>query len=365
MTAPARVSAKPRRRAPRTATPIQERRGASRAASLDSSARPAKRSAADRFERGDVDKIQRARLLAAAGQIACERGAGNVVVAHIVQRAGVSRRTFYELFTDGEDCLLAALQDALTRAAARVLPTWRAAGSWSERVRDSLVELLRLFDEEPVLAQLLVVESLGVSHHVLERRAQVLATLAEAMDEGRRGKQSAEAAARLSAEGAIGGALAVLHARIVRRGGESLMELTGALTGMLVLPYEGPAAARRELRRPAPPSTHVGGTDRTDPIRAAGIRLTYRTARVLAAVAEHPGSSNRQVGSLAGVDDPGQISRLLARLERVGMVANHSDGQHRGEPNVWALTPSGERAAKSMRGAPDPDRGSPPADGTR
>jgi DNA-binding MarR family transcriptional regulator len=154
--------------------------------------------------------------------------------------------------------------------------------------------------------------------------------------------------------------LAVLHARIAQRTGESLMGLAGPLTGMLVLPYEGAAAARRELRRPAPPSAaRSHETERTDPIRAAGIRLTYRTARVLSVIAEHPGASNREVGSLAGINDQGQISRLLGRLERVGMIANQSRTLHRGERNSWALTPAGERAANSMRATVGSDHDPP------
>ena len=45
---------------------------------------------------GGVIEIQRGRILAAMVEVSAERGAGNVTVAHIVERAGVSRRTFYE-----------------------------------------------------------------------------------------------------------------------------------------------------------------------------------------------------------------------------------------------------------------------------
>ncbi len=40
-------------------------------------------------------------------EVAGERGAGNATVAHVVARSGVSRRTFYEMFADREDCLVA------------------------------------------------------------------------------------------------------------------------------------------------------------------------------------------------------------------------------------------------------------------
>jgi DNA-binding PadR family transcriptional regulator len=41
------------------------------------------------------------------------------------------------------------------------------------------------------------------------------------------------------------------------------------------------------------------------------------------------------------VSDPGQISKLLARLEHLGLVANLGEGHARGEPNAWRLTPKG------------------------
>ena len=52
------------------------------------------------------------------------------------------------------------------------------------------------------------------------------------------------------------------------------------------------------------------------------MRLTYRTVRVLLAIAQHPGASNRQIGEDAGVHDQGQISKLLTRLHKLGLVDN-------------------------------------------
>ena len=69
--------------------------------------------------RGGVAEIQRARMITALVEVAGERGAGGVTVAHIVARSGVSRRTFYELFDDREDCFLAAFDQAVERGARR------------------------------------------------------------------------------------------------------------------------------------------------------------------------------------------------------------------------------------------------------
>ena len=75
------------------------------------------------------------------------------------------------------------------------------------------------------------------------------------------------------------------------------------------------------------------------------MRLTYRTVRVLTAIAElsEQGSypSNRQVGVAADMHDQGQISKLLTRLHRLGLIQNSGLGPGKGAPNAWTLTPKG------------------------
>ena len=82
-----------------------------------------------------------------------------------------------------------------------------------------------------------------------------------------------------------------------------------------------------------------------DPLAGTGMRLTYRTARVLACIAGEPGASNRVVAEHAGVADPGQISKLLRRLERLGLLVNTGGGHLSGEPNAWRLTVQGRQVA--------------------
>ena len=55
-------------------------------------------------------------MLAAAAQVVGEVGYGGMSVARVTDRAGVSRRTFYEQFEDREDCFLALFEEALERA---------------------------------------------------------------------------------------------------------------------------------------------------------------------------------------------------------------------------------------------------------
>jgi AcrR family transcriptional regulator len=287
-----------------------------------------------------VTEIQRARIVAAMTEVACERGSGNVTVAHVVERAGVSRRTFYELFDDREECFAAAFEDGLRRASEGVLPAYRADGRWSEDIRASLTALLEFLDGEPVMG-LLLVGSLGAGTGALERRRQVLAHVIAAVDDGRGQSKAGTEPLPLTAEGVVGGVLSILHSRLSEDCPGSLLELTGPLMSMIVLPYLGAAAARRELERPMPTRRAAAPRTNGNPLRELEMRLTYRTVRVLLAVATQPGGSNRQVADAAGIADQGQISKLLGRLHGLGLIENTGAGSVRGAPNAWTLTAKG------------------------
>jgi AcrR family transcriptional regulator len=284
-----------------------------------------------------------------------------VSVAHVVARSGVSRRTFYELFKDRDACFLAAFDEAIERAATYVRPAFAAGASWRERIRGGLGALLQFLEDEPGLGTLCIVDALGGGPVALAHRAQVIELLIDAVDRGREEAKGGASPTRLTAEGVVGAVLAVLHARLV--GGEarngraspSMAALTSPLMGMIVLPYCGAAAAAREAARPVPrrrrPAAPLG-----DPLRNLDMRLTYRTVRVLLAIATHPGASNREVSDAAGVQDQGQISKLLARLRHLGLIQNRDAGSLRGEPNSWRLTVRGgevEHAIRSRTSAVD------------
>lgn len=300
--------------------------------------------------REKVSEIQRARILAAMKEVAAERGAGNVTVAHVVSRSGVSRRTFYELFEDREACFLAAFDDAAAQIAARVVPAYEGEGRWRERIRAALAALLDFLDEEPRAGRLCVVESLAAGPNALERRARIVETVKEALEQGRAESRGRRELAPLTAEGVVGAVSSVLHARLADPAahGGSFVGLLNPLMGMIVLPYQGAAAAARELERPAPPRPERPLGHGGDPLRELDMRLTYRTVRVLLAIGQTPGTSNREVAAAAGVEDQGQISKLLSRLKTLGLIENAGAGHLSGEPNSWHLTAKGEQVAGAI-----------------
>ena len=321
-------------------------------------ARAAGRSAGE--QGAQVAEIQRSRLLAAAVRAVDELGWGNTTVADVVARSRISRRTFYETFANRDECLAAVLEDILGVIARELAEAGLEGLGWRERVRRGLWVILAFFDREPVLARVCVVQALSGSLGVLVRREEVLAGLVGVVDEGRESPRASRCT-RLTAEGLVGAAFGIVYARLLKGQRGPLTELTGELMGMIVLPYLGPAAARREQDAPAPRAVTPRSAQRpalservvADPLESVPMRLTYRTSRVLEGVAELAGRgsapSNREVGDFAGIQDPGQVSKLLRRLERLGLLANSGLGHSKGEPNAWRLTAQGESVARSIR----------------
>jgi AcrR family transcriptional regulator/DNA-binding MarR family transcriptional regulator len=314
--------------------------------------------------------MQRSRLLAATVRTVEELGYAHTTVANITRRARVSRRTFYDLFTNREDCLVAVLEDAALRIDTEIEGAGVESLPWRERVRGGLWAILSFLDREPVLARVCVVQALRGSQGVLERREEILRGLARVLDEGRGESSRGPECPPLTAEGLVGAAFAIVYARLLRGDREPLTGLHPELMGMIVLPYLGPAAARREQARPvpAPVAEHsanghapkgagiVVSAAGRDPLEGIPMRLTYRTARVLEAIGQRPGVSNRQAGDLAGISDQGQISKLLARLERLGLTENSGPGHARGERNEWRLTERGALVTQTLRAHAGNDR---------
>ncbi len=327
---------------------------------------------------GEVDGIQRARILSAMVEVAAEGGYIGAAVAPVVARAGVSRRTFYELFDGREDCFLAAFEWGVAQARSTTIEAYRSRRTWRDRVRQALAALLAFFDSEPELARMCVIEALGAGKLVLERRARVLDELIAALGADAPARGS-EQPLLLTAEGIVGGAFAVIHGRLLEQeaiagagGGEvpadaadalrsegvggspgPLIQLHGQLMALIALPYLGPRAAGEELTRAAPevsvPAKATVGRGSGRLLERLDMRLTYRTVRCLLFIGEHPGSSNREIAQGAEVPDEGQTSKLLGRLDRLGLIAN-SRPHGPGHPNYWTLTAHGQQVLGAVNG---------------
>jgi AcrR family transcriptional regulator len=293
-------------------------------------------------------------LLAAAVEVVQEVGYARMTVARVIERARVSRKTFYDTFADREECFLGAFEQALDHARELAVEAYQREPGWRDGIRAALARLLIFIDEEPSLANLCIIEALGAGERVLQCRAKVLEDVAAIIDRGRLVTQVDREPPQVTAEGIVGAVFAVVHTRLLEGRKELPGDLLGSLMSMIVLPYLGSGAASRELSRPP---LETDGTRREprrpsrahDPLAGLNIRLTYRTVRVLMIIAENPGGSNREIADGSGIVDQGQISKLLTRLERLKLVENAGDGAEKGAANAWHLTGGGAQLERSAR----------------
>jgi AcrR family transcriptional regulator len=284
-------------------------------------------------------EFQRNRIVAAMTQLACERGVSGNTVAQVIERAGVSRRTFYEHFEDRDACFQAALEQIVTEVAAQARPAYEAESRWAEQIRAGLQAVLEFLDESPDLARFCVVHSVACGPATLAGRGKVLASLERVVIEG---AQTGREPPVLIARGVVGGALEIVHARLLDARTPQLLDLLNPLMNFILLPYLGPAAARRELARATPVRSRRRRARPSGDIRAQlKMRLTARTLRVLSAIAAEPGRSNREIGNRAGIADQGQICKLLTRLSKLGLIENTGAGHARGAANAWRLDTAG------------------------
>ena len=277
-------------------------------------------------------------------------------------RAGVSESVFHDVFSTVEECYRTAFAEGLERLSRAVAEATTREEAWLERVRSGLVALLGFLDDEPSWTRLLVLETPlagAVTFECRQRLHDLLASLLERegkVTQGRDNSSTAGSPMLLETPGGelvVGGVFSVIRTNVLEGDSGKLVELAPSLMAFIVAPYLGQAAAQAALQGSSSRSSKVSvveprvarGRDISRAV-ALPIRATHRTTLVLRSIARAPYSNNREVAHAAGLSDEGQTSKLLARLERQGVIENVGLGSARGEPNAWVLTGSGRRAVE-------------------
>jgi AcrR family transcriptional regulator len=192
------------------------------------------------LSRAFIASNQRERLLDAMANVVAAKSYAGTRVADVTDYAGVSRKTFYELFTDKEECFLAAF-DAITKLLmdrmAQAL-TDLSDSNWRIRVRALLGEFLRFLAAEPAFARMCIVEVLGSGSAGLARRDAAIEAFFPVVDQIPRSQPGSEQwLATLTPVFVTGGILEVLYAAIRRGDIASLPELEEDLTRLAFRAY--------------------------------------------------------------------------------------------------------------------------------
>jgi AcrR family transcriptional regulator len=182
-----------------------------------------------------VDPLEthRQRAIAAMLDVAGERGYAATTVSDVLARARMSRRTFYTVFENREECFLAAYDEAHRQALDRIAPLHSHDLEDSPAVLElALTELLTVAALRPALARVLLVEPASVGPVGIERRERAMRDFAERLGSLLDGSTNA-AGSPLRFEAGVGAVERVVQARIVEGRTEELPRLARELAGML------------------------------------------------------------------------------------------------------------------------------------
>ncbi|MGE5408385.1 MAG: TetR/AcrR family transcriptional regulator [Syntrophothermus sp.] len=190
-----------------------------------------------------VAAIQRARIRRAMVEVIGELGYPETRVLDVTAVAGVSRKTFYELFDSKEDCFLAIYDDLLggLLADTNAAMASAAGANWSERAAWGMRAVLEHLARHPLEARFGIVEVLAAGPEALARRDAALRRFAAFLDAGHTGSSSAAPTiASLTVAGAVH---ELLYGDIAHGATAELPSRLPELMSWILLPSSAPRRA--------------------------------------------------------------------------------------------------------------------------
>ncbi len=284
--------------------------------------------------------------MAAVGAVAWEQGSDSLIVDRICDRAGMSRRTFYDIFTSVDDALASSVEDAheqLWREIDRQVQSTVAA-DWPTAMSTVVVAFLAAVERDPVIGWLCVGELATALPRTEAARRQSMSRLATIVHDGYDGARCevGERARAQAAMGATGALWEVVRQHLADRDPERpIRELAGPAIFLVLVPYVGRAAAMRLATDP--PVLTLSGPRPPTVERSAG-RLTELTQQSLLFLRDRPLASNIEVAEGIGVKHASQMSRHLRRLAKEQLVV----GSRVGRCNSWSLTEHGAQVVAAL-----------------
>jgi AcrR family transcriptional regulator len=134
-----------------------------------------------------VAQSQRDRMLLAMIETVAEKGYAAVSVKDVLERSGVSRRTFYEQFRNKEDCYLAAFDAAYEHLLARITEAYEAPQYWGAKAVGALGAALEFAADEPDVARFGLIEVMAAGDAARERyregALQLMTMVGQAMED--------------------------------------------------------------------------------------------------------------------------------------------------------------------------------------
>jgi AcrR family transcriptional regulator len=208
------------------------------------------------LSRETVTESQRGRIIRSMVQAVAQRGYQETRVADVVEGAGVARKTFYEFFSDKEDCFLAAYDHVSGRQFDAASSAFRENpdAPWAERVRAGMGALLELLASSPEEARFAIVEVLAAGPKAVARRDAALRQFTEFVDAGR--SESSIELPGMTSVAIVGGVFELLYSEILHGATARLPARLPDIVYWITQPFLGAdaAVAERDRARQAGPA---------------------------------------------------------------------------------------------------------------
>lgn len=172
-----------------------------------------------------VRGIQRDRLLKATAEVVAREGYAATTVRKLLAHSRTSRRTYYALFTDMEDCYLAMFGELAEQMRTRFAAGFERGSHPGERVRLAVEALTDLCASEPDAACASLVESLAAGAAGRAARSDLIAELAATLAPALAELRPADPNPSLTARAVVGGIFELLYGPLARHDIESLRAL--------------------------------------------------------------------------------------------------------------------------------------------
>jgi AcrR family transcriptional regulator len=180
-------------------------------------------------------ETNRRRAVAAMTEVVGEQGYPETTVRDVLERARMSRRTFYELFDNREHCFLAAYEQARGETLAFLDREQEPDEPFAQHLKHVLTRVLEQFAARPDSARLLLVEPPAAGQSGLERHERTMRGLAERLARSR--PEAAPSLApdelQLRCEASVGAVHRVVSARILEGRTRDLPDLAGELVPLV------------------------------------------------------------------------------------------------------------------------------------
>ncbi|HEX2071703.1 MAG TPA: TetR/AcrR family transcriptional regulator [Thermoleophilaceae bacterium] len=184
-----------------------------------------------------VASSQRERVLAAMRELVAGRGYQDVSVAEVIRHAGVSRKTFYELWAGKEECFVEVYEREMERLLAPTLQAFEGKEPWADRLKTALGVLLGALAADEDAARICFAEALSAGPLALERRNAAMARLDPLFAPPDDGGAVRAAHSRAATAGAVGYLAELLNRETAAGRAAQLPALRSELVATLTLPF--------------------------------------------------------------------------------------------------------------------------------